>query len=526
MSFNPNSTIYLCNVPIDNTYKNQIWFSTLLAQREYFAGKVVKTFNDYLTVRSTDSDGALQLKIKVYANIEELRTCNYVYYQNLNHSMKYFYAFITKMFYINENTTELVLETDVYQTWLFDVTLLPSYVVREHSETDNFGDNLVPEKFNFQDFHYTKAFSTDVLNEWGYLVISTGMKGSDGSRGKQMSGIYQGMYFYYFDNENTMNTFLDELEEEEGDCVQSITVIPKFCISGNSIGSNGWVGYSANPAVKRLSFNETDPTNASFEGYTPANNKLYTSPFNNIVVTNHAGDEAIYNYEDFMIEGEIEFSVYGDVSTNPTVTLIPQNYKGLSENFDFGISIGGFPQCAFNSDTYKLWLAKNQFGIALDTAGNIGNIIAGVATTATGAGAGIGAMQAMQGVQGVLGTINSVYQASKEPNRSHVGSAKNNLLTAMRMNKFDFYSRKIKKDYAVMVDDFFTMYGYQTNCIKVPNVSNRPCFNYVQTANISIKGGIPCDDMEKLKSIYNNGITLWKSHVDIGNYSLDNRPTT
>lgn len=542
MAFKPSSTIYLCNVPFDSTYKNEVYFATLAEQQNYFKNKVVKTFSNYLTVRKTLPDGSLQSSVKVDANIDLLQSlpCNYMYYQNANHGIKIFYAFIVDMIYINEGTTEIVFKTDVYQTWLTEVTLKPSYVVREHSETDLVGEHLVPEKFNFQDYDYEEAIVFDSLNEWGYLVATTEQRGSDGSRGKEMSGIYQGLYFYYYHNANNLNDFLDEIEEEGGDCVQSITVIPKFCVSGNSIGATetdrengeGWLYYSGEPASHSFDI-DVKITNRGFSEYPPRNNKLFTSPFFNLVITNHNGEEAVYNIEDFYNnypattpDRKFSFTMKGDVSINPTVTLYPLYYKGIAENYDCGISISGFPQSAFNSDTFKLWLAKNQFGVALDTAGNIGQIVTGVvgAVATGGVGGVLGASQVISGVQGVLGTMNTVYQASKEPNKSHSGSTKNNLLTAMKKNKFDIYYRTIKREWAIMVDDFFTMYGYQTNRIKVPNISSRPYFNYVQTIDVNIVGGIPSKDMEQLKAMYNRGVTFWKPDATVGDYSVDNSP--
>lgn len=551
MAFNPSSTIYLCNVPIDSTYQNEIYFASRAAQQTYFSSKVVKTFSDYLTVRTTRADGSLQSSVKVNANIDVLRglPCNYMYYQNANHGTRFFYAFITKLIYINEGTTQIDFETDVYQTWMLDCTLKRSYVVREHSATDVRGENLVPEQFSFQDYTYKTAYTDDTLNEWGYLIACTDNDLTDQTlleqlfggdvviSGKQMSGIYQGLFFYYFDNINTMNNFLNVMVERSGDCIMFIAVIPKFSVSANSVGvtgddwpdGQGYVGYSSAPAQATVEIDGLN-TSGSFEGYVPKNNKLFTSPFYSLLVTNHNGDTAEYCIEDFSNPNAIKFTMCGDVSANPSITLYPRNYKGISKNYDAGISISGFPQASFNTDTFKLWLAKNQYGVALDTAGNIGQIIAGVASIAAapatgGASLAVGAATVASGAQGVLGTVNNVYQASREPNKAHSTGAKNNLLTAMKMNKFDFYIQSIRKEYAKTVDDFFTMYGYQVNAVKVPNVSSRPFYNYVQTVDVNIVGGIPSDDMATLKAIYNRGVTLWKSNSTVGDYSVDNRPS-
>lgn len=563
MAFNPSSTIYLCNVPIDSTYQNEIYFSSRTAQQNYFASKVVKTFSDYLTVRATRPDGSLVSSVKVAANIDYLRglPCNYMYYQNENHGTRIFYAFITQFIYINEGTTEIVFETDVYQTWMLDCELKPSYVVREHSESDKIGENIVPEKFNFQDYVYQVAHQDGTLDSYGYLIGSTENDLNDPNFWEQIfggsskpvmnmrmySGVLQGLYFYYFPDVHEvagsgqrMDSFLNEVVEKNGECIVFIATIPHFSVSGNVVGANdndrskgmGWVYSSTKPAEKDIVIKDAT-VHGSFEGFSPVNNKLFTSPFYKLIVTNHNGEQGEYCIEDFADSDNITFTMYGDVSANPTVTLIPRNYKGITKNYDAGISISGFPQVSLNTDTFKLWLAKNQYGVGLDALASVGQIVAGVAAVAAapatggvslGVGGFLGASGVVSGVQGVLSNINGVYQASKEPNRSTTGGGKTNLLTGMKLNKFEYFIQTIKREHAQTVDSFFTMYGYQTNKVKVPNVSSRPRFNYVQTVDVNIVGGIPSDDMAKLKNIFNKGVTLWKSNTAVGDYSVDNRP--
>ena len=524
MAFNPSSTIYLCNVPIDSTYKNQIWFGNKTAQFDYFFARADKIFTDYLTVRKTKPDGSLQSSVRVNNNIDDLYGCNYMFYQNEHHGTKWFYAFITNLVYINEGTTEIVFETDVFQTWLFDVEVLPSYVAREHSTVDIPGDNVVPEPFNFDGYHFYSVFDDSSLTNWGYLITSTHDLDDSGFRGKRLSGVYQGLYFYYYDNVDYVGAALDQLEDEGGDCIVSVSLIPEFCVE-NSIdedeGANRSLVASRKPNETDIDIDMT-AFDITFGGYTPKNQKLYTAPFYKLIVTNHSGQQAEYNFEDFDRPLKPSFRMYGDVSANPSITLCPLDYKGLGENIDEGISIQGFPQCSTNTDSYKLWLAKNQFGIALDVGSSIANLAMGATLSASGIGAGFGGMQLVAGASGVLSTVNSVYQAKKQPNSGQAGSPKNNLLTAMGQNKFDYYVRTIKREYAITIDAFFTMYGYQVNRIKVPNFNTRPCWNYVQTVDVNISGGIPGNDMERLKQMYNNGVTFWRGNVTVGDYSQDN----
>lgn len=526
MAFNPSSTIRFCTVPFDRTQKNQILFENKSQQSTYFASCAGKVFTDCLTIRETLPDGSLQSMVKVGANIDDLRLYNYMVYQNPNHGTRYFYAFITKLIYVNENVTKVVFVTDVFQTWMFDTEIKQSFVVREHSETDNLYEHTTPEKFQFDDYTYYSTFDHEVLDNWGYLIAAGDPVNENDAvgRGRLMSGVYQGLYFYYFESPNEINTLLDSLEEDGKDSVLFIALIPRFCVNAVTPETGGYIPSSVSPAQRTITFPHMG-SSIPFGGYTPKNKKLYSYPFFRLVISNHAGAVGEYAIEDFAtVDGvkSIRFRVYGDISANPSVTMFPLNYNGVSENYDAGLSIGGFPQCAFNSDTFKLWLAKNQFSMGIDTLGNAANIGIGIGTAL--AGNPLGAAQAMQGVNGILQTVNAVHQAKHEPNRTNAGSAKSNLLTAIGKNKFESHYQMLKERDARIVDDFFTMYGYQVNRVKIPNRTSRPYFNYVQTIDINIVGGIPADDMSELKAIYNNGVTIWRPGATIGDYSVDNTP--
>lgn len=567
MAFLPNSTIHLCNVPIDSEYKNQIYFKNKDEQKAYFSGKSVKLLLSYLVVRKTAPNGSFQTSIKVDMNIDDIHTLgvNYLFYQNANHGEKYFYAFVDKIIYINEGTTEIVFSTDVYQTWLFDVNILPSYVVREHSATDEIGEHLIPESFTANDYKYIELLPDveitgwDSLDDWCYLVASTVSifvtKSTDSEVGSavqvlDIGGVAQGFYYFFLQSGNHLYNFKSFMSDKDIDdgYIQSIIAIPKFSVRSSKICDKNkntikektdsvdsvetWGEIIDSDIAESLISITFDKHNINFEGYTPRNNKLYTAPYFSLCVSNHNGTENCFAVENFSGQFSpsgkpLTFMLMGDISTNPSIYLCPCNFMGVGTNYDYAITLQDFPQISHNSDSYKLWLAKNQGSIALQTLGNVGNIGAGIASTVAsgGAGAAIGATQIMSGVSGILNTINEMNVASRMPNKVSGGGGKNLLLLSQGMNKFSYYWKIIKKDYAETIDNFFTMYGYQTNKVKQPNTNVRPYFNYVQTIDINIIGGIPSEDMEKLKNVYNSGVTLWKPHAVIGNYDVDNSPT-
>jgi hypothetical protein len=81
--------------------------------------------------------------------------------------------------------------------------------------------------------------------------------------------------------------------------------------------------------------------------------------------------------------------------------------------------------------------------------------------------------------------------------------------------------KQIKDEYIKKLTDYFNMYGYKKNEVKIPNFHTRQSWNYVQTVSCVIRASINNEDLEELKAVFDNGITLW--HVeDIGNYTLSN----
>ena len=87
------------------------------------------------------------------------------------------------------------------------------------------------------------------------------------------------------------------------------------------------------------------------------------------------------------------------------------------------------------------------------------------------------------------------------------------------------YCRCIKEEYAKIIDDYFTRFGYKTNRIKTPNITGRAAFNFVKTIGAHVHGQIPVYVSEQMENMLNRGVTFWHS-TDLGNYSLDNSIVT
>lgn len=150
MYIEPNTTIYLLrNVPLDNTYTDTMWFENASSQWTHFKTRV--DANGEIFAKNTYQRKNIN-RCRLEVPADRVYDCNYMMFQNTNYGNKWFYAFITQVEYINNAVTEIEYELDVMQTWMFEYTLEMCMVEREHSSTDQIGDNLMSEPFDLGEY--------------------------------------------------------------------------------------------------------------------------------------------------------------------------------------------------------------------------------------------------------------------------------------------------------------------------------------------------------------------------------------
>jgi hypothetical protein len=252
-------------------------------------------------------------------------------------------------------------------------------------------------------------------------------------------------------------------------------------------------------------------------------------PYRYLLTSNNSGGAVVYHYEQFYKKDEYgnknivtnpEFLIEGVACPGCSIRMVPIDYKGVHRNDEEGINMGKFPILNWSSDEYTNWLTQNGINIAIDLVAGVGQIVTGVATgVATGgAMAGVGAGIASGGVTSIASTLATIKQQSMVPPQARGNINSGDVITASGQNDFHFYDMCIKKEYAIIIDNFFTMFGYKVNDVKVPNKNHRPRYWYTKTIDVNIDGGIPAGDMQIIKNCYNNGITFWKDHYRIGKY--------
>lgn len=512
MYINPQTNIKLLkNVPLDTTYEHTIYFSSKSAQTSYFSGLVKHNLNNYTYQRV--KRGYARVGIKS----DSLYDCNYMMFQNTAYGTKWFYAFITSVEYINDECSEIQFEIDVMQTWFFDYNMNTCFVAREHSVSDNLHENLLPEPVEIGELVFNDTVKA--MSPFSNLaVIIAIIKDSGGenttlANGKVYDGVYGGatLFAYNISDTESINKKIAEYAQKEGNIV-SIYTVPVVATESAIPEGGEELGGNASPYHHVFEFDNITGTE-TLNGYRPKNKKLYSYPYNMISVTTPNGGELKTRFEFFT--SKPEFDIYCSVTQPVQATVFPKGYKGSERIVNECITINTFPICSWSVDSYQAWIA--QQGVA--------SINRMISTTLSGAmiggatGAGIGL------VKGVSDLLMSNYQASIASDDSHGNFNNGGVASGAKINQFYIGRKCCKSQYARVIDDFFSRFGYATNRLKTPNRNSRPHWNYVQTVDCTLSGSIPADDMRKICSIYNQGVTFWKKGSEVGNYSLDNSPS-
>lgn len=511
MAFAPDSVVHLLDVPLDNKYKNQLHFDNITQQYNYFIKQKTHSYSD-VTFQRKDST------IRVSADIDTLWNANYVMYRNIHFTTKWFYAFITNITYVSAHVTEISIETDVYQTWLSECKLKPSFVVREHVADDTIGLHLVDEQLETGEY---KVAETEMVGKmganWNILAVSEILNDEADMVGNIYGNVVTGLLYYPFPNTNAGVEWLKRmirLYDQAGkpDAIVMIFSVPELIIPivNRSSWSLGHPIQSGEPyGFKLKSF--TKPL-ADLDGYVPKNKKMFTNPYKYFYLSNSTGQSANYNYENFS-SITMDFIIFGSVMPNPMVMMSPSDYLGRG-GYEYGLTLTGFPMGSWTSDAYTAWFAQNGASAGVALVGSTVALVAGIATGNPMAIAG--------GAMGVSSQMAQINKASKMPDQAKGQVGSGSLRYGDNSLDFTYAHMTIKKEAAKRIDDYLTMFGYKVNALKIPETKSRSQWNYVQTIDVNIDGSIPHEDMNKLKSMYNEGVTFWHNPTNFLNYSLNN----
>lgn len=552
----PSTELYLLKAPLEDDGRNTLTFASKTAQYNYFIG--LPKLNDHgLSSVDANPDFTYQRKdgiIRFPAHIDDLYGYNYVMYKNANYGNKWFYAFISKMEYVNDNTTFISIKTDPFQTWQFDMNYKPSFVEREHANTDVAGDNTIPENFelgepiaNGQIASMNFGFGAQNTYFFCFQVVDLPSNKRVQSHPsikdwvladlepRNYNGIFSGTYFFCVLTPTMAQWVIDAYNYAGlADAIVSIFYAPitvglgpttsvSVERSGDDADTKTVLITSPTASNDAKSYDDLVLSRpSSVDGYVPKNNKLYTWPYCWIVGSNNSGQEAEYKYEDFAA-GDIHFAIRAALCQGMSSKMYPYNYKdytGFTALSNYSITGAKLPTISWKSDHYLNWEAQNSGVVATGVFTGAGSSMIGAAISGPNATGLVGAGISMIG--SVMNTMAEIDRQKRLPDQAKGNVAAGDINWSMKTTGFSIRPMSIRYQFARIVDNFFSMYGYKTNRVKVPNITGRANWNYVKTIGLNFTGDMPQEDADEIRTLFDNGLTLWHNPSTYLDYSQNN----
>jgi hypothetical protein len=562
---------FLSGIKFSNDYKHTRWFDSAAEQLNWWANQtVVYTYSDFNIQRVDD-----KTFIRLNVDIDNLWGVNYVVFYNKTQG-RHFYAFVTKLEYIQKNRTDVHIQLDVVQTWMFDMNWQPSYVVREHCPLWNSDGspviNTVPEDLNYgTDYKVAKVDQYRAYDNLYFLVVvSKKTLQSPSVYQWSVNGLPQHLCFYVhpFKLDGSVPTSNMTLTPYVGDVITNIytntsdvnNVVSMYVtdmLPDNPYYDGATINFDTNKyaSVAIGSANTLMAQNVSYSSWikdmgnkysgfsSVTESKLLMYPYTVTIIDDFKGNRIELKNE-YIDSPDLILDIRGSLGTsNKTVYSVKDYLNGqlsddgvkekvsmehaLIDNNPNDIPVMVDMLAAYiqgNRNSLQVQKNKIEFnadmGIAGGLIGGIASIMGGTPVGALSSGTSIiksggDAMLQAQALQAKQKDISNV-----PPSIAKMGSNSyfdyGNGYTGVWIIK-----KEITPEYRKKLTDFFNMYGYKKNEVKIPNFHTRQYWNYVQTNSCVIQGNFNHEDLEEIKSVFDGGITLW--HTDnIGNYSLSN----
>lgn len=534
-----NSRIILAhNINLDSDYVNVLDYSES-DMLSLITTNAIASANNFSFIGARGSN-----EIKVDFSYNTCLQSNYIAFQNPNYSNKWFFAFVTDVEYISDKSTRIKFKIDAWSTWFSSFNFNTCFVVREHVNDDTFGLHTISEDLAIGDYIncLEPVHATYDSESYVCLGVTKTPQQQGTTQNPEYNGISSGLFFLIVEDGFNLWKLLSEYYSISTnlsiDDIHEIFMIPKSFLPNPT-----WINIDT---YSRYAFMD-EYASASFFGsvsfqrnilkvgnnYEPKNKKLYCYPYSYLLVSNNAGCEKIYKYEDFAgqtsISPMISFDILASICPGCNIKLVPLNYKNDTDstrnrNYLESIQCAKYPIGGWIGDVYTNWLTSNGINIAGMRFG-----VTEAKTLTGGLEAAIGLatknpLTIASGIGNVVGALETDYRQKMMPDSSNGNVGASDVMFALKKIAPTFYRMSIKDENAKVIDDYFTRFGYKVNSLKVPNITGRTYFNYVEIApnEEGISGNIPPTFKSEVNSILRNGVTIWHNHTNIGNYSVNN----
>lgn len=545
-AFTPSTIVYLVDSPV-NDYKNQLNFASAAAQATYFLSKLKHSYTNFTYQRK---DGF----IRVPANIETLYDSNYVMYQNSNFGNKWFYCFIKRLEYVNPNTTNVYIETDVFQTWQFDITFLSSFVAREHVADDTVWTHTLPEPIAKPEYKYNQLYSkiydtsTSSQTTWVYCVYATPNDGVDEVRpADDIQGSYHdytsaykighlksGGFLFGSTDTEIFKGLIDFLVSKNYEISYTVAMPSEFVQEHLAVKWNGTFDTTvydfkiySDPVTTSgeiQSVNLSAINTVTVNGHTVRNKKCNCYPYRFLQITDDNEQNAVCKYElfssvthDSQNSWQNAFAYHKTAGSDSSVIFYPNYYQGKTSNWEYSITLSSFPPVPYAVDYFKQYLALHKSSFVTENIRQVFDVGSSVGYSAA-SGNPFTAINSMLEYNSYMAKYADMAKRPPIVHNAPSGESKF-CINGLRLKVYDVFPTT---EYIEKIDSFFDKYGYNVSIVKVPQFTSRTNWNYIETKEIEIQGDVPKEDLDIIKSMFNSGCTIWHNPTTFGDYSQSN----
>lgn len=516
----PNTSVWVCRgVKTDKTYNHVLLFGSASARFNYFTSKAVRSFDRYTYQRT-------ERYLTIGVNSEIIEECNYLVFINRTFSDKVYYAFIDRIEYVSDSTSRIYFTMDIMQTWFPDCTLHPCFIDRQHAPTDNIGDNLVADDLQCGD--YVDSFIRSIDTKAKIAFLCTFNADYSDASGDMLAGMYNGLVEHKFDTATEAGKFIDgAVEAGKADGIVSCYMSP---------------GESST----RIDL----PIENNADGYAPRNKKLFTYPYCYHRIFDSTNKLNVVLKDEYFRDAKSSVREVLLLTTggqgSPEIGVLPLNYKTYAwldkseGNRAEAVYARPYPTCAYNTDIYKAYMAQNASSIMVEKTKLIDNAAMGAITNGVGmAGSlalmsnpatfGAGAVGAATSFNNMVNEGLNIAQYNAKftdmdrlpPQTNGSPSSSLAYMSTAGVKVYVTY-HTVTRQYAKIIDDYWTVYGYPYHSVQIPNITSRSQWNYIRCGNSCITGPVPADALRLINDIFNRGVTFWHNPENVGRYELSN----
>lgn len=505
-----NSKVMLVkNINMDKEYNNVVNY-TEQQMLQLCTKNQVAYLDSFSFIRKSEN------VIQTQFSYEQCLQSNYIAFQNYNYSNKWFFAWIDEIEYKGDNNTYIYFTIDYWSTWFSEVKVKPCYVIRHHVNDDIRGNYTYPEGLETGEYITDNMIKYDDLEDMAYIIQVLKYTNGTVPYATNYGGVYYAGGAYICNNINEVINILQSYEDASN--ILSVYMCPKNII----LNSNSSLQYSGQETPSNNTQEITIPT--TLDGYTPKNKKLLTYPYCYLSVSNNSGSINNYYYE--LFNSSCTFNIKGVPTIGGAIKCVPLEYRTKYDNYneDEGIMGGKFPTLSWSEDAFTNWLTQNAVNLGVGFVSTGLQLVSGLALLPTGGGSLAGASQFTNASLSLANQLGTIYQHSLAPMVAQGNTNGGDITTSSNCNTFYFYQNNIRQEYAKIIDDYFTRYGYKICRILIPNITGRAYWNYIEigsTEEIGY-GDIPSQHLDVLNNACRKGVTIWHNHDNIGNYALNN----